>query len=400
MKKNKKKKKTFLEKDIFKMHFGIFFMILAFSIFGIVMIFSASNVAATLRYGLSYTHFFNKQILYIVVGFILGFLVILKIPLKNYNFLIWPGIIACVVMLVGLFPYGKISNGAQSWYDLGFMNLQPSEATKAVLIVFFAYFYQQMCRAKSNNVKYNIKDYRFYVPLAIGAVITLLIAMQPDLGGAIIIMFLSYLLFMAAPIGKGFKRIITLAGVGLVALFGVTYFVTDGEILSTYQRSRFEFRNPCERYLEQTGYQVCNGFIALNNGGLFGVGLGNSSQKYLYLSDSHTDFIFPIIVEELGLIVGIVVILAYIALLLLIFKVARTSYCVRNAMIAYGVFVLLLLHILVNLMGILALIPLTGVPLPFLSYGGSFNLTIISLLFLVLRVSIENKKYRELKIKE
>ena len=400
MKKNKKKKKTFLEKDIFKMHFGIFFMILAFSIFGIVMIFSASNVAATLRYGLSYTHFFNKQILYIVVGFILGFLVILKIPLKNYNILIWPGIIACVVMLVGLFLYGKISNGAQSWYDLGFMNLQPSEATKAVLIVFFAYFYQQMCRAKNNNVKYNIKDYRFYVPLAIGAVITLLIAMQPDLGGAIIIMFLSYLLFMAAPIGKGFKRIVTFAGVCFVALFGVVYFVTDGEVLSSYQRSRFEFRNPCERYLEQSGYQVCNGFIALNNGGLFGVGLGNSSQKYLYLSDSHTDFIFPIIVEELGLIVGIVVILAYIALLLLIFKVARTSYCVRNAMIAYGVFALLLLHILVNLMGILALIPLTGVPLPFLSYGGSFNLTIILLLFLVLRVSIENKKYRELKIKE
>ena len=400
MKKNKKKKKTFLEKDIFKMHFGIFFMILAFSIFGIVMIFSASNVAATLRYGLSYTHFFNKQILYIVVGFILGFLVILKIPLKNYNILIWPGIIACVVMLVGLFPYGKISNGAQSWYDLGFMNLQPSEATKAVLIAFFAYFYQQMCRAKSNNIKYNIKDYRFYVPLAIGAVITLLIAMQPDLGGAIIIMFLSYLLFMAAPIGKGFKRIVTFAGVCFVALFGVIYFVTDGEVLSSYQRSRFEFRNPCERYLEQSGYQVCNGFIALNNGGLFGVGLGNSSQKYLYLSDSHTDFIFPIIVEELGLIVGIVVILAYIALLLLIFKVARTSYCVRNAMIAYGVFALLLLHILVNLMGILALIPLTGVPLPFLSYGGSFNLTIILLLFLVLRVSIENKKYRELKIKE
>ena len=144
---------------------------------------------------------------------------------------------------------------------------------------------------------------------------------------------------------------------------------------------------------------MCNGFIAIDNGGLKGVGLMNSVQKYLYLPESHTDFIFPIIVEELGAIVGVVIIVGYMYIIALIFRVSYKSYNLRNSIICYGVGLNLMLHIFVNLGGVLGVIPLTGVPLPFLSYGGSFCITTICSLALVQRIHIENmedKKKREI----
>ena len=154
---------------------------------------------------------------------------------------------------------------------------------------------------------------------------------------------------------------------------------------------RLVFKDPCSRYTEPTGYQVCNGLIAMKNGGLLGRGLGNSTQKYLYLPESHTDFIFPIIIEELGLVSGVVIILVYGLILFRIFRIAKQSETLRCSIIAYGVFWYLALHILINLLGILALIPLTGVPLPFLSYGGSFTANIVIMIFVVERACAENK---------
>ena len=143
--------------------------------------------------------------------------------------------------------------------------------------------------------------------------------------------------------------------------------------------------------MDDTGYQVCNGLIAYHNGGLFGVGLGNSSQKYLYLPEAHTDFIFPILVEELGLLVGIFVLIGYILILYRILKIAKSCDNIRNFIICYGTFIYILLHLIINLAGSLALIPLTGVPLPFLSYGGSYNMNIILMCFVLQRIAIENK---------
>ena len=141
--------------------------------------------------------------------------------------------------------------------------------------------------------------------------------------------------------------------------------------------------------MDDTGYQVCNGFIAIHNGGLFGAGLGNSTQKYLYLPEAHTDFIFPIIVEELGLLAGIAIILGYFYILYRILKLAKRADYMRSQIICYGTFIYILLHLLVNFLGILALVPLTGVPLPFLSYGGSFNFNVIVMMFVLQRISIE-----------
>ena len=136
---------------------------------------------------------------------------------------------------------------------------------------------------------------------------------------------------------------------------------------------------------------MCNGYIAINNGGLTGIGLGNSTQKYLYLPYPYTDFIFAVIVEELGLVVGILIILSYLYLLYRILKIGRDSYTNRGALLCYGVAVYMFLHVIVNLMGLFGLMPMTGVPLPFMSYGGSFTLCLMVSLAIVQRVNIENK---------
>lgn len=234
----------------------------------------------------------------------------------------------------------------------------------------------------------------FLIPVAICLFIAVLIALQPDFGTALIICGIVFFIFISIPYVK--QNFIKVLKIGVVCLVvaALALLYSGAEIFNSRQMKRFEFRNPCERYQEDTGYQVCNGLIAIHNGGLFGVGLGNSSQKYLYLPENHTDFIFPIIVEELGLLVGVLLIVGYMIMLWRILKIARAAENLRLSILAYGVFLYLLFHILINLLGILALIPLTGVPLPLLSYGGSFTINVVIMLFVVERVNIENKTIR------
>ncbi|NLA33194.1 MAG: FtsW/RodA/SpoVE family cell cycle protein [Mollicutes bacterium] len=183
----------------------------------------------------------------------------------------------------------------------------------------------------------------------------------------------------------------------LVILGGLSFLVFKNDFLKGFQKERFNYKQPCLRYVERSGYQLCNSFIAINNGGLFGSGLGNSTQKYLYLPAGHTDFIFVIILEELGSIVGVLIIIAYIYMLYRIVKIAKSTSNLRNSIIAFGTFIIISVHILINLAGILGLIPLTGVPLPFLSYGGSFTIVTYMLIFLVQRVAVENNQSKHAK---
>ena len=175
----------------------------------------------------------------------------------------------------------------------------------------------------------------------------------------------------------------------------VLFVALSGNLLTKEQADRLNFKSPCTRYTEKTGYQVCNGFIAISNGGLFGKGLGNSTQKYLYLPEAHTDFIFPIIVEEIGVLGASIVILMYILLLFRLLKISRESSTIRGTIIAYGTFCYIILHLAVNFLGILALIPLTGVPVPFLSYGGSFLMNVLFLMFVNERIAIETNINKE-----
>lgn len=374
-----------MKKLFAKMDLWLLVLLIIYSFLGLIMIFSASSVSTVLRYNVSQLHFFIRQAIFLLVSFFIGFIIVIRFPTSKYKYFAPLAIIGIIVALIGLLVYGKLTNNVRSWYSLGFFNLQPSEFAKSIIIIFLATAYNRLEKIKTNNI------YVFLFPAAICLIVAILIAMQPDFGTAIILCGIIFFVFIGLPfVKKNILKVLKIGAIGVVvAILAVLYSGT--EILNSRQLQRFEFKNPCSRYTEDTGYQVCNGLIAIHNGGLFGVGLGNSSQKYLYLPESHTDFIFPIIVEEMGAIVGVLIIIGYVIMLYRILKIAKESENLRLSILAYGTFLYLLFHILINLLGVLALIPLTGVPLPLLSYGGSSTVNFVFMIFVVERVCIENK---------
>lgn len=357
---------------------------------GLIMVFSSSSITAILRYNLPSTHFFIRQLIFFLVA-IIGGIFILYIPTKWYKSFSFLSIIGVIVLLILLLFYGKVTNHVQSWFYIpgtGFA-IQPSEFAKSFLIIFMAISYNTLIKKNTKNI------YLYLVPLSFAGILSILILMQPDFGSATILAAIAFCIFISIPIKKSnLPKIIMIIGIGAVML--VTLLLYSGaEILNSEQMKRFNFQNPCQRYKEDTGYQVCNGYIAINNGGLTGVGIGKSTQKYMYLPESHTDFIFAVLIEELGLIVGIVVIILYILLLYRILKIAKESYNLRNSILAYGTFWFFTFHIIINLCGMLSIMPLTGVPLPLLSYGGSSTLNFLGMIFVCERVSYENKETKQ-----
>ena len=359
----------------------LFLMTLVLFTLGLIMVFSASNVTSYMNGGSPYDYFI-RQGLFLLVSFIFCIFII-KFNTKFYGIVSNLLLVLLIAVLVLLLVYGNATNDAVSWIYFGPFGFQPSEFIKIVMIVFMARFYE-VHEKKLNNWVIAI------MPLLIGIIITFLIMIQPDLGTAIIFALLTGIIFLSSPISKRIKANIILLLIGMVIVGGLAVIMTGGSFLQERQIERFNFTRPCDRLLD-TGNQVCNGYIAINNGGLTGIGLGNSTQKYLYLPEPYTDFIFAVIIEELGLIVGIVLILAYIYLLYRILKIGRESYTNRGALICYGVAVYIFLHISINLMGLFGLMPMTGVPLPFMSYGGSFTLCLMVALTLVQRVNVETK---------
>ena len=229
-------------------------------------------------------------------------------------------------------------------------------------------------------------------PIIVAFIIIGLVIIQPDMGTSVIIGLITLMMFYGVPISKKNRSIFNKIFLGGILVVVLVFITTGGKMLQSYQLDRLNFLDPCERYQDKTGYQLCNGFIAFKNGGLKGQGLGASTQKYLYLPEAYTDFIFPIVVEEWGLIVGIVILCAYAFVLFRIIQISRRASNLRGSLICYGVFAYLLTHIIVNLFGVMGMIPLTGVPLPFLSYGGSYTICLMIAMGLVQRVAIESKK--------
>ncbi|MDD3821673.1 MAG: FtsW/RodA/SpoVE family cell cycle protein [Bacilli bacterium] len=359
----------------------LFIIMLILFITGLIMIFSASTITSFMRFQASPYSFFIKQGLFLIIG-LLTFFFIIKIPLKNYKNYIGILMGGIIFSLFFLFIYATTINYSLSWYRIGgFFSIQPSEFAKVILILFLAIYY--------NTNKTELNKYRVVLlPLGLALLIVSLVLFQPDLGTAVILASLTLFLFLAIPVDRTLKSKIINLLFGMVIVMFLVIIASGKTFLSSTQRERLYFQNPCQRY-ETSGYQVCNGYIAINNGGLFGVGLGKSTQKYLYLPEAHTDFIFAIVIEELGLIVGLVILFLLLVVLYRILIIARRSHHLRDAVIAYGVFFYILLHIIVNLTGLLGLLPLTGVPLPFFSYGGSYTLNLFIALALVQRVNIE-----------
>lgn len=354
-------------------------------VIGLIMVFSASNVTAYMSHTVSPYHYFIKQSLFLLAGTIMA-LVMIKFTTKAYGMFSWGLIIIIVISLLGLLIIGQAKNKAVSWYDLGPISIQPSEFAKVITIVWLARYYEKNKKLTSYG--------KSLFPLGVCAIITFLIFIQPDLGTTIIYVVIVGVMFLAAPIAKEIKMKTVFALLGLAVFVGVIFLGSGKSLLQARQLERFDFRNPCDKLLT-TGNQVCNCYIAINNGGLTGVGLGNSTQKYLYLPEPYTDFIFAIIVEELGAVFGVGIILLYMLLLYRILKIGRESPTNRGALLCYGVAVYIFLHIVINLMGIFGMMPMTGVPLPFMSYGGSFTICLIAALTIVQRVSVENGLCKE-----
>jgi len=360
-------------------------------IIGVVSIYSASSVYSVLSKGEDSNHYLVRQCLFIGAAFIFSLIFIFKLKLYKKKGIVYALLVFIIIALFGL-PYGGITvNNARSWYSLGFFNFQPSEFAKPILILFMAAFYDKLIENKER------RWYMYLIPFVVAGIIALMVYKQPDLGGAIIIALLVTLIFFSIPYNKFIRRRNNAIVGGAILVVAILALVVGPHVLSEYQLKRFEFTAPCTRYTESTGYQVCNGQIAIKNGGLTGLGFGNSTQKYLYLPEAHTDFIFPIICEEIGILGGIAVLALYLLMLYSILRIAKDASNVYDSIIAYGTFIYLTIHILVNLLGVTASMPLTGVPLPLLSYGGSFNICVIALLFVCQRIAMDSKKA---KIKE
>ena len=378
-----------LTKDIDK---GILIISIILFVFGLLNIVNASSQAVVIRYNQSLYEYFNKQLISIIMGVIVT-IIILRIPTKKYSKISILAYISILGLLVYLFLFGTMHQGSKNWIKIGPMSLQPSEFAKPALIMITAVLFDRFY--KKLNSKYSEQKLIFYllgIILIPAAMYICIIFFQKDLGTSIIITTIFGGMYLLGPIRKQEKMqsIVFVIIVAVVAALGL--FIAKGSLLTASQLSRFTFTNPCSRY-EDGGYQICNGFIAINSGGLLGLGIGNSKQVS-YLPESHTDSVFAIIAEEYGLIVCTFIFILYTILLYRIFRLANRANTVRGRYICYGVGIYIGVHIIVNLGGLFAMMPLTGVPLPFLSYGGSFTLALMISLAMVQRVAIEikNKK--------
>lgn len=377
-----------LKQLISKMDKPLLIVSILFLLFGLLNIVTASSREAVVRYEVSTFYYFFRQLIMMIIGFVLSY-ILLNLKTKTYKQLIPLVYIAVLFLVVLLFPFGVEVNGAKNWLPIpGIGTLQPSEFAKPVIIIFVSVIFERYYSLfKSNNNKRYEKIGQL---LIIAGLIPILTFLQKDLGSMLITVAIFGIMFLSSPIRRS-DKIKTIGLVLGVAIVGVAIIVLkQGYLLTGAQLSRFNYFNPCSKY-ETTGYQVCNGFIALNDGGLFGLGIGKSKQKYSYIPEPHTDSIFAIIGEEYGVLKCSFIFLGYIFILFRILKISTNSKSIKARYICLGIASYIFMHIFINLGGLFGLIPLTGVPLPFLSYGGSYLISLMCSLAVVQRIHIENK---------
>lgn len=356
-------------------------------IIGTLSIVSASSRETVSRYDYSVYHYFFQQIIMITIG-IFASMIIFAFPTKSYKLfapILWIVIFAC---LIGLFIYSSIKRGSINWLTIKGFTFQPSEFAKPIIIVTLSIFFEIVSKYVSNPSFKNLHFIGIWIIL--GLIMPAIVFFQGDLGTSIILFLISGIMFLASPINKKVKLKTCLVMVGFILFAGLILLLGRGYILTEEQKSRLFYLQPCSKY-ENDGYQVCNGLIAINNGGLTGLGIGKSKQKYSYIPDPHTDSIFAIIIEEKGCILGVIIIFLYLWMFRRIYKICIESSTVRGRYIAFGCMVYLSLHIILNLGGLLAILPLTGVPLPLISYGGSFTISFLSMIAIVQCVNVESR---------
>lgn len=375
----------------------LLFVSMALFIFGLLNIVTASSRAAVVNYDVSIYYYFYRQLLFIIIGLIMS-LIIIKIDTKSYKIII-PALFVVVIILNLVALTGEELSGSKNWIDLGFIKLQPSEFSKPIIIVLMAMMFEKYYRKLRtlDSKRYNAIGIILFVSM----IIPVLIFLQKDFGTLLITLFIVGMMLLASPILKIDKLKSFLLLIGIIALAGLIIYNVQGYILNDQRISRFKsYLDPCGNY-ENGGYQVCNSYIAINNGGLFGLGIGKSKQKYSYIPEPHTDSAFAIIAEEYGIYRCVFIFIGYIIVLWRTLVISSKSNTLRGRYMCLGIASYIFVHIFVNLGGMLGLIPLTGVPLPFLSYGGSFVMSLIAALAIVQRVCVESKNQKEkIKIKQ
>lgn len=385
--------KNFYKNYLSKVDKPLFYVTLVFFIYGLLNIVTASSREAVVRYEVSTYYYFYRQLIMLFVGYT-GFAIILNIHTANYKRMISYLYMIILFLIIALFKYGEEINGAKNWLSIpGLGTIQPSEFSKLIQIVFFGVIFEKFYKIlKSNDPD---RFYKIGYIFIIALLIPILVFFQVDLGGTIIMLGVFGFMFIASPIKFTDKVLITVSAIVVFVLACI--YIINANLLNAAQLSRFNYINPCSRY-ELTGYQVCNSFIAINSGGLTGLGIGKSQQKYSYIPEPHTDSIFAITSEEYGFAFCTLIFIAYAFVIYRIIKISMKCQSLRNYYICIGIASYIFFHVFINIGGILGLIPLTGVPLPFLSYGGSFTITLVAALGVVQRINIENINKKDKKI--
>lgn len=379
--------------------YPLFFTVFLLALFGLVMIYSSSIMVALVDEKAP-DYYYKRQIVNIVIGFGLFFSASI-FPYKfystrNFMYLLF-GILVFLFTYLHVNGFGKDTVGSQSWISLfGLMNFQPSEYAKLFIILYFAAaFYRKGQKTPIQQLQPNEIIY----PILIWLGIIASVGLETDLGAVLIISGIAVAMLMASGIRikTFFKFFFVLVFWGALLLGAIILF--NDSILTDNRIGRFKpFLNPFE-YQEGSGLQVVMGYISIGLGGVKGLGLGQSVQKLGYLPEPQTDFIMAIIAEELGLL-GVTIVLGglgFIAIRALMIALSTKDVLAR--MIAAGIASWIAIQTTVNVGGLTGLLPLTGVTLPFISYGGTSFIMLSLAMGILVNVSMHVKVEKRKKVK-
>lgn len=368
--------------------YGILIPYLILCILGLMMVYS-STAYLQVESGTNQMTDFIKQAVFWGLS-----LVIITIIYKMKNSFLRSTAFAPIVMIIVIalllvvLLIGEEINGAKGWLALGPVTIQPAEFMKIASVWFLS-----VQLAKRQNLIQGDSFWRTVLgPLGVIGVGLLLIAALPDYGNAAVISLIVFVVLLASGINYMYTWILGILGVvgsvGFIQLINIT----KGSFIPAHVYSRFAiFQNPFADEFNR-GHQMVNGYYAIYNGGLFGRGLGNSIQKKGFLKFAHTDYIFAIVIEELGLIVALAILLLLFYMIARIILLGIRSTDPFNSMMCIGIGALFLIQVFVNLGGVTGIIPLTGITFPFLSQGGSSLLMLSICIGFVLNISADEKR--------
>ena len=356
----------------------LFVVTLALCLLGTVMIFSASAVTAQQQYGHSYV-FVLRQAVWLVAG-LAGMFGLMRMDYHRLRepVVVYTALCVVAVLLVCTFFLDK-SHATHRWIKVGPVNLQPSEITKLVVILYLAWFLD-MKRRTATSLEFNKQDLLHTILPAVAPVLVCvgLIVLQPDLGTSVdILLIMTAILFVA---GLSWKWLAVGAGMAMPVLFALVMFVS-------YRQARLiSFLHP-DQDPQGAGFQLMQSLIAVGSGGFSGVGLMEGKQKLFYLPEAHTDFIYAVICEELGFLGALFVIVLFAMYGWRGLRAAFNAPDRFGSTLALGVTAMVIFQCLINFAVVLGMMPTKGIPLPFVSYGGSSLLVMLLATGVLLNVS-------------